>query len=143
MTNQPSDLGQAVNDVVEKTQLLVREEIELAKAEVTASVTKLIKGAVVGIVGGVFALTGLFLLLHGASWGAWDITQDGGDNLWLGFVIVAVLLFLLGGIAGLIAAKLIKKGSPPKPEMALEEAQRIKETYSTPAASYSSHEVHR
>ena len=142
MSDQPSDLGRAVNDVVEKTQILVREEIELAKAEVTASVTKLIKGAVVGIVAGVFALIGLFLLLHAASWGAWDITQDGGDNLWLGFLIVAVLTFLLGGIAGLIAARFIKKGSSPKPTMAIEEAQLIKETYSAPSPAHRSAEVH-
>jgi len=143
MTDQPSDLGRAVNEVVEKTQFLVREEIELAKAEVTDKVTKLIKGAVVGIVAGVFAVIGLFLLLQAFSWGAWDITQDGGDNFWLGFLIAATVLFLLGGIAGLLAARFIKKGSPPKPQMALEEAQLIRQTYSAPAATHRDPEVHR
>ena len=55
------------------------------------------------------------------------------DNQWLGFLIVAVLLLLLGALAGFLAQRFIKKGSPPKPEMALEEAQLIKETYSAPA----------
>ena len=143
MTEEPSDLGRAVNDVVEKTQILVREEIELAKAEVTDKVTKLIKGAVVGIVAGVFAINGLFLLLHAASWGAFDAVGGTSDNFWLGFLIIAVLLFLLGGIAGLIASRLIKKGSPPKPQMALEEAQLIRETYSAPAAAHRHDEAHR
>lgn len=132
MSQQPSDLGRAVNDVVEKTQFLVREEIALAKAEVEQKVKKLAIGLAVGAAAGVFALGGVVLLLHAASWGAYDIT-DSDDNVWLGYLIAAVLLFLLGGIAGLLAARFIKKGSPPKPEMALHEAQLIRETYSTPA----------
>ena len=50
------DLAQTVQEISERASLLVREEIELAKAEVTDKVTKLIKGAVVGIVAGVFAV---------------------------------------------------------------------------------------
>jgi H+/Cl- antiporter ClcA len=141
---QPSELGRAVNDVVEKTQLLVREEIELAKAEVTEKVSKLIKGAIVGIVAGVFALLALFLLLHATSWAVWDLTNDlSDDNFWLGFLIVAIALLLLGAIAGALAYRFIKKGSPPTPEMAIEEAQLIKETYSTPAPAHRDPEVHR
>src|ERR671917_582088 len=43
---ETSDLGRAVQDVAEKAQLLVREEIELAKAEMSAKLNKLIKGIV-------------------------------------------------------------------------------------------------
>ena len=47
MSDQPtSDLGRAVQEVTEKAQLLVREEIELAKAEVSQKVNKLIKQTV-------------------------------------------------------------------------------------------------
>jgi uncharacterized membrane protein YqjE len=141
---QPSDLGGAVNDVVEKTQVLVREEIELAKAEVTEKVSKLVKGAVVGIVAGVFALFALFMILHAAAWGIWDFINDAPeDNIWLGFLIIAVLLLALGGLAGFLAARFIKKGAPPKPDMALEEAQRIKETYSAPTPAHRDPEIHR
>ena len=48
-------LGEIVTEVSEKASLLVREEIELAKAEVTDKVTKLGKGAVVAVAAGVFA----------------------------------------------------------------------------------------
>jgi H+/Cl- antiporter ClcA len=133
---QPSELGRAVNDVVEKTQLLVREEIELAKAEITDSVTKLIKGAAVGIAAGVFLLNALFLLLHAASWGAYDVTNDvSEDNFWLGFLLVAGVLILLAALAGFLAYRFIKKGSPPTPTMAMEEAQLIRQTYSTPEST--------
>ena len=42
--NDTSELGQAIQDVTERASLLVREEIELAKAEVTEKVTKLRQG---------------------------------------------------------------------------------------------------
>ena len=130
MSNQSSELGQAVNDVVEKTQLLVREEIELAKAEMTDKVTKLIKGAVFGIVAGVFAVFALIYLLHSFSWGLWELIGV-GRGPWLGFLIVAVLILVIGGIAGFLALRFIKKGSPPTPQMAIEEAQLIKQTIET------------
>lgn len=125
-----SDLGQAIQDVTDKASLLIREEIELAKTEVTEKVTKLIKGAVVGIVAGIFAVFGLVYLLHAASWAIWQVI-DGDDNFWIGFLIVAVVLFLLGALAGFIAARLVKRGAPPTPQMAIEEGKLIKETVTT------------
>jgi uncharacterized membrane protein YqjE len=131
--NQTSDLGQAIQDVSEKASLLVREEIELAKTEITEKVTKLIKGAVVGVVAGIFAIFGLLYLLHAASWLIWKLLADvNDDNFWIGFAIVAGVMFLLGALAGLIAARFVKKASPPKPQMAIEEAQLIKETVTSP-----------
>jgi uncharacterized membrane protein YqjE len=131
---QPSELARAVQDITEKAQLLVHEEIELAKVEMTEKVTKLIKGAIFGIVAGVFAVFALIYLLHALSWGIWEVI--GGDsNFWLGFLVTGVLILILGGIAGLIAMRLIKKGSPPKPELALEEAQLIKGTLTASPAS--------
>ena len=125
-----SELGQAIQEVTEKLSLLFREEIELAKTEMTEKVTKLIKGAVVGIVAGIFAVFGLIYLGHAASWAIWE-TIGGTDNFWLGFVIVAVILFILGALAGFIASRLVKRGAPPTPKMAIEEAQLIKETVTT------------
>ena len=125
--NETSDLGRAIQDVTEKVQLLVREEIALAQAEMTQKVNKLIRGIVAGALAGIFALFGLIYLLQAASWGVWDFTGT-NDNYWLGFLIVALLLFLLGAVGGLLAMRFIKKGTPPTPQMAIEEAQLIKET---------------
>ena len=122
-----SELGQAVQDVTERASLLIREEIELAKREVTDKVTKLIKGAVVGIVAGIFAVFGLVYLLDALAWGIWELF-DMDRDFWVGFLIVAVLLFLFGGIAGFLAARFLKRGSPPTPQMAIEEGKLIKET---------------
>jgi uncharacterized membrane protein YqjE len=126
---QTSEMARAIQDVTEKAQLLVREEIELAKAEMTDKVTKLIKGAVFGIVAGIFAVFALIYLLNALSWGLNDLL-DVSTALWAGFLITGGLILLLGGIAGFIAMRLVKKGSPPTPQLAIEEAQLIKGTLS-------------
>ena len=126
---QVSELGQAIQDVSEKLQLLVREEIALAQAEMTAKVQKLIRGIVAGAIAVVFALAGLIYLLHAASWGVWEILGV-GEGPWLGFLIVTLLLFLLGAVGALLAYRFIKKATPAKPELAIEEAQLIRETVS-------------
>jgi uncharacterized membrane protein YqjE len=135
MPDQSSELAQAIQDVTDKAQLLVREEIALAKAEITEKVTKLIKGAVVGLVAGIFAVFGLVYLLHALAWGIWDAFGN-SHNFWLGFLVVAVLLFLVGGLAGFLAMRFVKRGSPPTPKMAIEEGRLIKETVTSqhPAA---------
>jgi uncharacterized membrane protein YqjE len=129
-----SDLARAIQDITEKAQLLIHEEIELAKAEMTEKVTKLIKGAIFGIVAGLFAVFALIYLLHALSWGIWEFF-DNESNFWIGFLITGALILILGAIAGLIAMRMIKKGTPPKPELAIEEAQLIKGTLTAAPAS--------
>ncbi len=130
MTDQtPSDLGEAIQEVTEKVQLLVREEVALAKAELTEKLSKLIRGIVAGAVAAIFALFGLIYLLHAMSWGIWEILGT-GSGPWLGFLITTLILFLLGAIGGLLAFRAIKKAMPPTPVMAIEEAQLIRETVS-------------
>jgi uncharacterized membrane protein YqjE len=133
-TPTPSELGQAIQEATEKAQLIIREEIELAKAEMTEKATKLIRGAVVGIAAGIFLVFGLIYLLHSFSWLIWDLIGN-SSNFWIGFGIVALVLFLLGGLAGFLAARFFKKGAPPTPEMAIEEAQLIKETVTAKPAA--------
>jgi uncharacterized membrane protein YqjE len=125
----PSDLGRAIQEVTEKLQLLVREEIALAQAEIQQKLTKLIRGIVAGALAAVFGVFGLVYLLDAASWGIWDLTGS-DDNFWLGFLVTALVLFLFGTIGGLLALRFIKKATPPLPAMAIEEAQLIRETVS-------------
>ena len=129
--NTTSELGRAVQDVSERASLLIREEIELAKAEMTEKVTKLLKGAVVGIVAGVFAVFALVYLVHSLSWGLFALLSDDINFVWLGYLIAGGLLLLIGGLAGFLAARFFKGGVPPTPAMAIEEAQLIKQTVQT------------
>ena len=130
MADDPStsELAHAIQEVSERASLLVREEIELAKAEMTEKVTKLLKGAVVGLVAGIFAVAALIYLIHSLSWGIFALISDDINFVWLGFLIAAGILLVLGGLAGFLALRFVKGGSPPTPAMAIEEAQLIKQT---------------
>ena len=65
------NIAQAIQEISERVSVLVHEEIELAKAEMTEKVTKLVKGAVIGIAAGIFVVFGLIYLLHGFAWLTW------------------------------------------------------------------------
>ncbi len=125
-----SELGQAIQDITETATLLIREEIELAKTEVIAKVTKLITGAVVGIIAGIFAVFGLIYFLHAMAWLIWELIEGDVNSPWLGYLIVAVLLFVFGALAAFVAYRFVKRGVPPTPQMAIEEGRLIKETVS-------------
>jgi uncharacterized membrane protein YqjE len=123
-----SELGRAIQEVSERASLLVREEIELAKAEMTEKITKLLKGAVVGIVAGIFAVFALIYLVHSLSWGIFALVSDDINFVWVGYLIAGGILLVLGGLAAFLALRFVKGGSPPTPAMAIEEAQLIKQT---------------
>jgi uncharacterized membrane protein YqjE len=121
-------IAQAIQEVSERAQILVREEIELARAEITAKVSQLAKGAAVGAIAGVFALFALFLLLDGFAWLAYYALPVPDQTFFWGFFLVAGVLFLLGALAGWLASRAFKRGSPPTPDIAIDEAKRIAET---------------
>jgi uncharacterized membrane protein YqjE len=125
-------IASAITEVSERANLLVREEIELAKTEVTEKVTRLAKGAIVGIVAGVFFLGALFFVLVGLAWLLYYELPIGNEFTYFwGFFAMAVILVVLGLIAGLLAARAVKSGAPPTPQMAIEEARKIRETVSS------------
>jgi uncharacterized membrane protein YqjE len=127
---RPADdrsVGELVMEVTEKTSVLVREEIELAKAEVSEKVAKLLRGSVAGLVAGVFALLGLILIMHGIAWLLNDLVF--GDNVWAGFLVEAGVFLLLAVAGGLYAWRAFSTGAPPKPDMAIEEAREIRSAF--------------
>lgn len=128
----PAAIAQAIADIGEKTSLLIREEIELAKAEVEVKVKSLLKGAVIGVAAGIFAIVGLLFLLEGFAWLAYYVVPVPDGTIFWGFFIVAGVLFVIGALAGFFAAKLVKAGQSPAPTMAIREAQLIKETVTGP-----------
>ena len=125
----PQQLGHTVAEISEKASLLVREEIELAKAEVSQKVKVLGKGAAVAAVAGVLAVFGLVYFFHFVAIALADWVFD--DRLVWGYAVVTGFLFLVAAIAGMLGLRWIKKGSPPTPDMAIDEAKRIKETVSS------------
>ena len=126
--NSQANIIAAINEVSDKAQLLVREEIELAKAEVTAKLQTLARGLAVGVAAGIFVIAGLVLFLHGLSWLAYWLLPVPTYAYFWGFFLIAGILFVVGGIAGYLAARWLKSVQSPTPEMALEEAKLIRET---------------
>jgi uncharacterized membrane protein YqjE len=128
-TRPPGDdrsVGEMVIDVSERVSILVREEIELAKAEITEKISKLLRGGAVAIAAGIFVLMGLAMFMHAIAWLLDDIFF--GSNIWIGFAIESLFWFVVAGVAGLIAYRSVQAGAPPVPELAIEEARRTKET---------------
>jgi Putative Actinobacterial Holin-X, holin superfamily III len=121
-------LGELVFDVTEGVSGLVREEIQLAKAEVTEKAGKLARGAVVGIAAGVFGFLALILVMEGIAWLLNEEVFNG--KTWPGFFIEAAAFLLVAALAALIAYKAVKAGSPPVPTQAIEEAKLTKEMLS-------------
>ncbi|CAB4868010.1 MAG: hypothetical protein F2799_02810 [Actinobacteria bacterium] len=133
MADSPAEqegLAKAIGQVSDHAVGLVREEIELAKAEIRVKVEKFSRGLVVGIAAGVFALTGLLFLLQSIAWAAWQLLF-GSDDYWGGFLFVAIMLFVLAGVAGYLAYRWLQSGSKPAPSMAIDEARLIRETVTT------------
>ena len=118
-------LADLVVEVSENASTLVREEIELAKAEVSQKVTKLVRGSAVGIAAGTFAFLALILILHGIAWVLGEELFSG--NIWAGYFVTAAIFLLLAALAGWIASRALKAGAPPVPEQAIEEAKLTKE----------------
>jgi uncharacterized membrane protein YqjE len=118
-------LGEIVNEVSQKATLLVREEIELAKAEVTTKATKIGKGVAAFGAAGFVALLGLVFFFQLLAWGFADWFDL---RIWVGFAIVTILLFATAGLAAFLGVRFVKRGSPPTPDMAIEEAKKTRES---------------
>jgi hypothetical protein len=124
-------IAAAITEVTERASLLIREEIELAKTEITEKTTRLAKGAIVAIVAGVFFFTALFFVLIGCAWLLYyELPIGSAFTFFWGFFAMALILVVLGVIAGLLAYRAVKAGAPPTPDMAIEEARKIRETVS-------------
>jgi putative superfamily III holin-X len=118
-------VAELVFDVSEGTSSLIREEFELAKAEVTEKVGKILRGSVVGLAAGAFAFLALILVMEGIAWLLNEEVFDG--KTWPGFFIEAAVFLLIAAGAGYFAFRSVQAGAPPVPEQAIEEAKLTKE----------------
>jgi len=124
----PEDMsvGELVFEVSDRASVLIREEIELAKTEVTEKFNSLLRGSVAGLAAGIFVLLALALAMHGVAWLLNDLVFD---NFWAGFFVEAALFLLIAAGAGLFAWRAFKRAAPPTPDMAIEEAKEIKAAF--------------
>jgi fatty acid desaturase len=115
-------LGGAAKLVADRARSIVRLELQLAAAELKKKVAAL--GIGIGLLVGaaIFSLFAVGFLL--ATIAAAIATAL---STWLALLIVGGALLLLAGGLAAAGVLLIKKGVPPVPEHALEEARRTAE----------------
>ena len=127
MAAENENLAAALTEVSEHVSVLVREEIELAKVEVTQKVSSLGRGAAAVAVGAVFGVFALVFVLMTLAWVFDAILVNGAGDIWVGFLIVTAALLLLTVFAFLFAWRKLKVGAPT-PKLAIQEAKKIRAT---------------
>jgi hypothetical protein len=114
-----TSVGQLMGEVAKDLSTLMRQELELAKAEVKAEATKAGKGA--GLMGAAgFAGYMVLLFLSIALWWALENVMDAG----LAALIVAVLWGVIGAVAFVLGRNQLKKVNP-KPERTVDTLQQV------------------
>jgi hypothetical protein len=103
-------VGEIIKNITNDVKLLVRDQIELAKAELTPAAKKGGTGAGLFGVAGYFALSATILLYVAAAFGL----VQAGLAAWLAFLIVGVALLLIAGILALIGFLIVKTIKPPE-----------------------------
>jgi MFS family permease len=114
----------------EQTTTLLRQEIELAKAEMTA------KGKQVGIGAGAFggaAVVGIYAF--GALTACFILALSTLVDGWLAALIVAVVYAVVAAVLALLGKKKTQAGAPPVPERAITSTKEDVEWAKTRAKS--------
>ncbi|BCJ55638.1 membrane protein [Actinoplanes sp. NBRC 14428] len=110
--------SELVQKASEQITRLVRDEIALAKAELTE------KGKHAGIGVGLFGGGGVLALYGvGALIATLIIVLDLFLPLWLAALIVTVVLFAAAGLLALLGKKQVSQAVPPEPKSAIESAK--------------------
>ena len=121
MPTQETDsqgVGAAVKAVAERTSSIVRLELELAALELKRKVVSL--GLGIGFaLGAALMLLFMVAFIYAAIGAALALVMP----TWAALLVVAGILFLQVGLLGFLALKSIKKGTPPVPEQAIQEAK--------------------
>lgn len=123
-------VSELMKDLSDQTTRLMRQEIELAKAEMSA------KGKQVGIGAGAFggaALVGLYAV--GALTAALVLALSTALDAWLAALIVGLVYAAVAGVLALVGRNKTQAGAPPVPERAIESTKEDLEWAKTRAKS--------
>jgi hypothetical protein len=109
-------LGELVKQLATETSTLVKQEIDLAKAEMTEKGKKAGKGA------GMFGAAGIigFLALSALTACLIALLATALDHVWLAALIVALVYGAVAGVLALTGKKEVQEATPPAPEQTIE-----------------------
>ena len=112
--NGERPVGDLVKDATQQAQTLVRQEIELAKAELGE------KGKKAGMGAGMFGGAGLFgLFAFAALTAAFIGAVDLAVPFWAAALIVAAVYGAIAGVLALSGKNKVQEATPPVPEEAV------------------------
>lgn len=123
-------LGDLVKQLAEQTSTLVRQEVDLAKAEVAQKGQQAGKGA--GLIG---AAAVIGLLAAGALTAFLIMLLDGALANWLAALVVAVVFGAIAAVLALQGRNRIRAATPAVPEQTVETVKEDVEWAKTRAAS--------
>lgn len=128
-TKKDASVASLVNSAIADGQMLVKQQIELAKAELSYSAKQAASTSGLLIGAGVLAFLAFVFLLVAGAYGL----VAAGLPVWAGFLIVAGVLLLVAAILGLLGRSRARKVSGP--QRALSQAQETKAALSSRAPS--------
>ncbi len=108
-------MGELFKQLSEQTSVLVRQELDLAKAELAEKGKKAGAGAGLFGVAGLLGIFGLALLTAMLVMALDGIMED-----WLAALIVGVIYLVGAGIAALQGRERVREAGPPVPEQTVE-----------------------
>lgn len=107
--------GDLVKQLSEQVSLLVRDELKMARLELTR------KGKFAGMGIGMFGASGLVALYAIACLLAAAIIAIAGEvRPWLAALIIGLALLVVSGVAALMGRSRMRRATPPMPEQAVE-----------------------
>ena len=116
--SEGAGLGEAAKQVAEHASALARLELELAALELGRKVKALALGIALALVAAILLLFALGFGLASAA-AALAIPL----STWLALLIVAGGLLVAIALIGMLALQQFKRGAPPVPKQAIEEAR--------------------
>jgi Putative Actinobacterial Holin-X, holin superfamily III len=111
-------VGAAARMVAEHASALARLELELAALELKRKVAALGIGIAFAVVAAILALYMLGFAFAGAAAGIASFTPT-----WAALLIVAAGLLVVVAVLAFLAVQAMRRGTPPVPEQAIEEAK--------------------
>jgi len=97
-------LGDLFSDLSRESTTLVRQEVQLAKAELTQSATEAARGIGMLVAGGAVAYAGLLFVLLAIVYGL----IEAGWDAWLSALVVGLVVVAIGAILVLRARESLK-----------------------------------
>jgi uncharacterized membrane protein YqjE len=115
-SSEDLSLGQSTKQIAEHASALARLELKLAALEMSRKAKAMALG--IGL-----ALAALLLLLYALGFGLAAIAAAIPLSSWASLLIVTAGLLLIVAILGFFAVAALKRGTPPVPDQAIEEAK--------------------